>query len=52
MTGPIRLLFALLLFALPLSAMAQAPATLVADRISIDGDRVLVAEGAVEMLYE
>ena len=28
------------------------PASLVADRISIEGDRILIAEGAVEVLYD
>ncbi|MDU8945655.1 LPS-assembly protein LptD [Ovoidimarina sediminis] len=51
---------AALLIALALAwavpAVAQeappAPASLVADRISIEGDRILIAEGSVEVLYD
>ncbi|MFN6977863.1 MAG: LPS-assembly protein LptD, partial [Gemmobacter sp.] len=48
-----RLLAALgLAVLLALPALAQAPATLVADSVSIDGNRRLVAAGNVEVLYE
>ncbi len=49
----LRILAASVALALALPAMAQErPATLVADRLSITGDNVLVAEGAVEVLYQ
>ncbi|MEM9342661.1 MAG: LPS assembly protein LptD [Pseudomonadota bacterium] len=47
-----RLWLALLLLILaPLAALAQ-PASLVADRVFIEGDRRLIAEGSVEVLFE
>jgi LPS-assembly protein len=47
-----RRLLLLLALLLPLPAAAQEPATLVADRVAILGDNVLVAEGAVEVLQQ
>ena len=47
-----RWLLFLLLAILPLAAAAQDAATLVADRVEIRADQALVAEGAVEVLYE
>lgn len=44
-------LFALLLTTLPLNAPAQEMATLLADRMSVSGDTLLVAEGGVEVRY-
>ncbi|PZQ99631.1 MAG: LPS-assembly protein LptD [Cereibacter sphaeroides] len=45
-----RLLCALFLLVAPLPALSQDAATLVADRVEIQGDNVLVAEGSVEVL--
>lgn len=48
-----RLVLALVLaLAAPLPATAQDQASLVADRLSITGNDVLVAEGAVEVFYQ
>ncbi|MFD1912360.1 LPS-assembly protein LptD [Halodurantibacterium flavum] len=44
---------ALLALPIPAPLLAQGvPATLIADRISVAGDNMLIAEGAVEVLYE
>ncbi len=49
----VRLALAVLvLFVLPLRALAEGPATLIADRVEIQADSVLVADGAVEVLYQ
>ncbi len=47
-----RLLLALLLLLLPWPALAQAPASLVADSVAITGQDVLVAEGNVEVFHD
>lgn len=50
-----RLLIALLLWFVPLAAAAQTtppPATLIADRVSVQGEDQLLAEGHVEVLYD
>jgi LPS-assembly protein len=47
-----RLLALLALVWLPLAAAAQDPAALVADRVSIQGQDVLVAEGNVEIFHK
>ncbi len=48
----LRLLALLLLVLLALPAAAQERATLVADRVQIAGDDRLIADGAVEVLYQ
>ena len=46
------LIMAICLLLMPLAAHAQMAATLVADSVWIEGDNRLVAEGAVEALYD
>ncbi|MFN7053453.1 MAG: LPS-assembly protein LptD, partial [Gemmobacter sp.] len=46
-----RLLAALLISALPFAAVAQDAASLLADRVSVSGDSLLIAEGGVEVRY-
>ena len=47
-----RLLLALALWLAALPALAQDAATLVADRVFLNGNDTLTAEGAVEVLYK